>query len=395
MTRGDHPAKLDEPMDFDLSSEQSQLKDSVDRLIDAIYGSLEARQTLAKQPLGFGEANWRRFAELGLTGIPFSEEEGGFGGGPVETMVVMEALGRGLALEPYLATVVLGGSAVRLGGSKAQKEQIIPGVVEGSLRLALAFTEKQSRYDLFDVGTSARKVDGGYLLEGAKSVVISGDGAQHLIVSARSSGNRRGREGISLFLVPADAAGVRIHGYSTQDGGRAAEIALSGVKLGAEALLGAEGKGLPILEHVAEYAIAALAAESVGIMEALHGLTVDYLKTRQQFGAPIGQFQVLQHRAVDMLIALEQARSMACYAAMMVEHADAAERAVALSAVKVQINRSCRIVGQEAVQLHGGIGMTMEYLGAHYFKRLTTIESLFGDTPHHLRRVSNAGGLVA
>ncbi len=395
MTRGDPSAKLDEPMDFDLTSEQSQLKDSVDRLIGAIYGSLEARQALAKQPLGFAEANWALFAELGLTGIPFSEEEGGFGGGPVETMVVMEALGRGLALEPYLASVVLGGSAVRLGGSAAQKEQIIPGVVEGSLRLALAFTEKQSRYDLFDVGTSARKADGGYVLEGAKSVVISGDGAQHLIVSARSSGNRRDREGISLFLVPADAAGVRIHGYPTQDGGRAAEIALSGVKLRAEALLGAEGEGLPILERVAEYAIAALAAESVGIMEALHGLTVDYLKTRQQFGAPIGQFQVLQHRAVDMLIALEQARSMACYAAMMVEHADSAERAVALSAVKVQVNRSCRIVGQEAVQLHGGIGMTMEYLGAHYFKRLTMIESLFGDTPHHLRRVSSAGGLAA
>lgn len=382
-------------MDFDLSSEQSQLKDSVDRLIGATYGSLEARQKLAKEPLGFAVANWAQFAELGLLGIPFSEEEGGFGGGPVETMVVMEALGRGLALEPYLASVVLGGSAVRLGGTAAQKDEIIPGIVEGSLRLALAFTEKQSRYDLFDVAASARKADGGYVLEGAKSVVISGDSAQRLIVSARTSGNRRDRDGISLFLVPAKAEGVKIHGYPTQDGGRAAEIALSGVKLGPEALLGAEGRGLAILERVADYAIAALAAESVGIMEALHGLTVDYLKTRQQFGAPIGQFQVLQHRAVDMLIALEQARSMACYAAMMVEHHDTAERAAALSAVKVQINRSCRIVGQEAVQLHGGIGMTMEYLGAHYFKRLTMVESLFGDTPHHLRRVSDAGGLAA
>ncbi len=382
-------------MDFDLTPEQSQLKDSVDRLIGATYSSLEARQKLGREPLGFAEANWMQFAELGLTGIPFSEEEGGFGGGPVETMVVMEALGRGLALEPYLATVVLGGSAVRLGGTAAQKEEIIPGVVDGSLRLALAFTEKQSRYDLFDVAASARKAEGGYVLEGAKSVVLSADSAQQVIVSARTSGNRRDREGISLFLVPAGAEGVKIHGYPTQDGGRAAEIALSGVKVRAEALLGAEGKGLSILERVAEHAIAALAAESVGIMEALHRLTVDYLKTRQQFGTPIGQFQVLQHRAVDMLIALEQARSMACYAAMMVEHADAAERAVALSAVKVQVNRSCRIVGQEAVQLHGGIGMTMEYLGAHYFKRLTMIESLFGDTNHHLRRVSSAGGLAA
>lgn len=382
-------------MDFDLTSEQSQLKDSVDRLISATYGSLEARQKLGKEPLGFAEVTWMQIAELGLTGIPFPEEDGGFGGGPVETMVVMEALGRGLALEPYLASVVLGGSAVRLGGTAAQKERIIPGVVEGSLRLALAFTERQSRYDLFDVALSARQIEGGYLLEGAKSVVLSGDSAQQLIVSARVSGDRRDREGISLFLVPAEAEGVKIHGYPTQDGGRAAEIALSGVRLGPDALLGTEGKGLAILERVAEYAIAALAAESVGIMEALHGLTVDYLKTRQQFGAPIGQFQVLQHRAVDMLIALEQARSMAYYAAMMVEHADAAERAAALSAVKVQINRSCRIVGQEAVQLHGGIGMTMEYLGAHCFKRLTMIESLFGDTPHHLNRVGDAGGLAA
>jgi pimeloyl-CoA dehydrogenase small subunit len=382
-------------MDFDLSPEQTQLKDGVDRLIASTYGSLEARQKLARQPLGFSEAGWARFAEMGLLGIPFSEEEGGFGGGPVETLLVMEALGRGLALEPYLATVVLGGSAVRLGGPAALKERVIPGIVEGNLRLALAFTEKQSRYDLFDVATTARKTAEGYALEGAKSVVIHGDSAHQIVVSARISGSRRERDGISLFLVPADADGVKIHGYPTQDGGRAAEIAFSGVTVSAQDLIGKEGAGLPILERVAEFAIAALASEAVGIMEALHALTVDYLKTRQQFGAPIAQFQVLQHRAVDMLIALEQARSMAAYAAMMVDHPDAAERAAALSAVKVQVNRSCRLVGQEAVQLHGGIGMTMEYLGAHYFKRLTMIESLFGDTTHHLRRVSAAGGLAA
>ncbi len=382
-------------MDFDLSPEQTQLKDGVDRLIASTYGSLEARQKLATQPLGFSETGWARFAEMGLLGIPFSEEEGGFGGGPVETLLVMEALGRGLALEPYLATVVLGGSAVRLGGSAALKERVIPGIVEGNLRLALAFTEKQSRYDLYDVATTARKTAEGYVLEGAKSVVIHGDSAHQIVVSARISGSRRERDGISLFLVPADADGVKIHGYPTQDGGRAAEIAFSGVTVSAEDLIGKAGAGLPILERVAEFAIAALASEAVGIMEALHALTVDYLKTRQQFGAPIAQFQVLQHRAVDMLIALEQARSMAAYAAMMVDHPDAAERAAALSAVKVQVNRSCRLVGQEAVQLHGGIGMTMEYLGAHYFKRLTMIESLFGDTTHHLRRVSAAGGLAA
>jgi pimeloyl-CoA dehydrogenase small subunit len=382
-------------MDFDLSSEQTQLKDGVERLVAATYGSLEARKAQGAGPLGFSEKSWAQFAEMGLLGIPFTEEEGGFGGGPVETLVVMEALGKGLALEPYLATVVLGGGAVRLGGSDELKQRVISGIVEGSSRLALAFTEKQSRYDLNDVATTARKAGDGFVLEGAKSVVINGDSAQHLVVSARTSGNRRDKAGISLFLVTADAPGVKIHGYATQDGGRAAEVALSGVQVGAAELIGPLDQGLPILERVSEFAIAALAAEAVGIMEALHGLTVEYLKTRQQFGAPIGNFQVLQHRAVDMLIALEQARSMAAYAAMMVEHDNAAERGAALSAVKVQINRSCRIVGQEAVQLHGGIGMTMEYLGAHYFKRLTMIESLFGDTPHHLRRVDVAGGLAA
>jgi pimeloyl-CoA dehydrogenase small subunit len=382
-------------MDFDLSSEQTQLKDGVDRLIAATYGSLEARQKLAKEPLGFSETIWAQFAEMGLTGIPFEEEDGGFGGGPVETMVVMEALGRGLALEPYLATVVLGGGVLRLAGSAALKERLIPGIVEGTTRLALAFTEKQSRYDLFDVATTAKASSGGFVLEGAKSVVIHGDSARHLIVSARTSGGRRDHDGISLFLVPAHAPGVKVNGYATQDGGRAAEIALSAVTVGEADLIGRLDHGLPILERVAEFAITALAAEAVGIMEALHALTVDYLKTRQQFGAPIGNFQVLQHRAVDMLMALEQARSMAFYAAMMVDHTDARERAAALSAVKVQINRSCRLVGQEAVQLHGGIGMTMEYLGAHYFKRLTMIESLFGDTAHHLRKVDAAGGLAA
>lgn len=382
-------------MDFDLSPEQAQLQDGVERLLASAYGSLEARTAQGSGPSGFSDKTWAQFAEMGLLGIPFAEEEGGFGGGPVETLVVMQALGKALALEPYLATVVLGGSAVRLGGAEEMKARVIPGIVDGSLTLALGFTEKQSRYDLHDVATTARKAEGGYLLEGAKCVVINGDSAGEIIISARTRGERRERDGISLFLVPADAPGLTRLGYPTQDGGRAAEISLGGVRLGEAALIGPLHGGLPILQRVAEHAIAALAAEAVGIMAALRAMTVEYLKTRQQFGAPIAQFQVLQHRAVDMFIALEQARSMAFYAAMMVDHEDAAERAAALSAVKVQINRSCRLVGQEAVQLHGGIGMTMEYLGAHYFKRLTVIESLFGDTPHHLKIVAAAGELAA
>jgi pimeloyl-CoA dehydrogenase small subunit len=380
-------------MDFDLSSEQSQLKESVDRLIGGIYVSLDARRAQGASAVGFSAGTWVQFAELGLLGIPFSEEEGGYGGGPVGISLVMEAIGRNLALEPYFATVVLGGSALRFGASPAQKERLIPAIVDGSLRLALATTERQSRYDLVDVATTATRTAAGYVLNGAKCVVINGDSAGSLIVSARTSGERRDPAGISLFLVAADALGVTIRGSAAQDGGRVAEVDLAGVLVAADDRIGTEGAGLATLERVQEHAIAALAAEAVGVVETLHGLTLDYLRTRKQFGAPISSFQVLQHRAVDMFIELEQARSMAFYAAMMVEAEDADERRIALGSVKVQINKACRLVGQEAVQLHGGIGMTMEYMGAHCFKRLTMIENLFGDTAHHLRRVAAKGGL--
>ncbi|KFI29369.1 pimeloyl-CoA dehydrogenase small subunit [Haematobacter massiliensis] len=382
-------------MDFDFTSEQSQLKDSVDRFLAARYGSLEDREKNRKQTGGFDPAIWAGYAELGLLGMPFSEEDGGFGGGPVETMIAMEAVGRTLALEPYLSTGVLGATALRLAGNAQQKETLIPEVAEGNLRLSLAFQEPQARYDLFDVATRAEAQGAGFVLTGRKELVLNGDTAGLFIVSARTAGERRDESGITLFLVPADRDGVTVRGYASQDGGRLADVDFSGVVLNAEDVLGEVGQGYPVLERVSEAGIAALAAEAVGAMEALHGLTVDYLKTRNQFGVAIGSFQVLQHKAVDMLLMVEQARSMAYYAAMMVEAEDAAERRAALSAVKVQINRSARFVGQTAVQLHGGIGMTMEYLGAHYFKRLAIIETQFGDTAYHLARVTDAGGLIA
>ncbi|MFC1457038.1 acyl-CoA dehydrogenase family protein [Microvirga arabica] len=382
-------------MNFDLTSEQMLLKDSIDRLIANRYGSLEQREAYRKEPFGFSEATWAQFGELGLLGLPFSEQDGGFGGGPVETMIVMEALGRGLALEPYLATVVLGGGFLRLGGNAEQKARYIPQIVEGSLKLALAQSERQARFDLSDIATVARKTKEGYVINGRKSVVLSGDSADLFVVSARTSGERRDQNGITLFLVEADALGLTRHTYTTQDGGRASEITFSDVTVSSDSVLGAVDEGFPLLERVVGEAVAALSAEAVGAMEALHQLTVDYLKTRKQFGVAIGNFQTLQHRAVDMLTALEQARSMGMYAAMMLESNDVDERRSALAAAKVQINRSARFIGQEAVQLHGGIGMTMEYIGAHYFKRLTTIECLFGDTPHHLRQVAQAGGLVS
>lgn len=382
-------------MDFDFSDEQTLLRESVSRWAADTYSTLEQLAAARAEPLGFPEARWAELAELGLLGLPFSEEDGGFGGGPVEMQVVMEALGGVMAPEPFLASVILGGGALRLAGSAAQKAALLPGLMEGTARLAFAHSEVQARYDLNDVATSARPVDGGFRLDGRKCVVLNADAAKTLVVSARTAGGRRDEAGITLFLVPADAPGVAIVPYATQDGGRAADVTLSDVLVSADAVLGETGAGLEVIERVTDGAIAAVSAEAVGLMDALHALTVDYLKTRKQFGVSIGSFQALQHKAVDMFVALEQARSMALYAAMMAEAEDPEERRVALSAAKVQINRSARFVGQTAVQLHGGIGMTMEYIGAHHFRRLAMIELMFGDTPYHQRRVVAAGGLVS
>ena len=381
-------------MDFDLSDEQRQLKDSIERLLRDSYDDLNLRRGYVKEPKGYSEALYKQYAELGLTAVPFSEDSGGLGQGLTETMIIAEAFGRALAVEPYLATVVLAGGVLRHAGNATLAAELIPALIEGRLTMALAFQERQSRYDLADVATTA-KADGkgGYTLEGEKSVVWSGDSADKLIVSARVSGNRADRSGIALFLVDAKASGVTRKGYPTQDGLRAADVTLSSVRVGADAVIAGPDKGLEVLELVADEATAALCAEAVGAMAALQELTVDYLKTRKQFGVPIGSFQVLQHKAVDMFTAVEQARSMAFYATMMAGDPDAKERRKAISAAKVQIGRSIKIVGETGIQLHGGIGMTMEYKAGHYFKRLTMIDLAFGDADHHLRRLAAAGGL--
>ena len=383
-------------MDFDLSEEQQLLKDSVDRMTASRYGELKTRNELMKSPKGYGEALWKEFAELGLLAIPFDEGHGGMGQGAVETMLVAEAFGRALVLEPYFPTVILAGSALRLGASDAMKSKVIPSIVDGSLTLAFAHQEAQARFDLANVTTTA-KADGkgGYVLEGAKCVVLGGDSAGKLVVSARISGDPASKDGLALFLVDADAAGVTRRGYPIQDGTRAADITLSGVKVGADAVIGEPGKAFPIIERTIQNGIAYLAAEAVGAMNALHDLTVEYLKTRKQFGVAIGSFQVLQHRSVDMFVSVEQARSMAYYACVMIDEPDAVERRRAMHAVKVQVSKSARHVGQEAIQLHGGIAMTMEYKGGHYFKRLTTIDLMFGGADHHLRELAKAGGLLA
>jgi pimeloyl-CoA dehydrogenase small subunit len=382
-------------MDFEFSEEQRLLKDSVDRITAARYPDVKTRLGFMQEPAGYKAAIWKEYADLGLLAIPFDEAHGGLGQGAIETAIVMEALGQALALEPYLATVVLGGGALRHAGSDAQKQKLVPDIVAGKTTLALAHQEKQARFDLADVATSAKSDGkGGYTLEGEKCVALHGDSADWLIVSARVSGDRRAREGIGLFLVDAKAPGVSRRGYPTQDGQRAGDISLASVKVGSDAVLGAAGNGYAALERVVHEAIAALAAEAVGAMSALHDLTLDYLKTRKQFGVPIGSFQVLQHRAVDMFTHLEQARSMALYASMMAAEENPEERRKAIAAAKVQIGRSARFIGQEAVQLHGGIGMTMEYKAGHYFKRLTMIDMMFGNADHHLRELARAGGLI-
>jgi pimeloyl-CoA dehydrogenase small subunit len=379
-------------MDFDLTDEQRLLKDSVDRLIADQY-QFEQRKKYQAQPDGWSRETWQQFAELGLLGLPFAEQFGGFGGGSVETMIVMEAFGRGLVLEPYFATVILGGGLLRRAGTQAQQQALIPEIAQGKLKLAFAHVERQSRYDLADVATTARKDGTTWVLDGAKSVVLHGDCADRLLVTARVSGNRRDRDGIGLFLVDASASGVTRRGYPTQDGLRAAELTLSGVRVPISDALGEPGAALPVIEHVVDEAIAALCAEAVGTMQVMHETTLEYLKTRQQFGRPIGQFQVLQHRSVDMLVALEQARSMAMFAAVMAAEEDATERRRAMAAAKVQIGRSGKHIGQEAIQLHGGIGMTMEYKVGHYFKRMTMIDMLFGDADTHLATLARLGGL--
>jgi pimeloyl-CoA dehydrogenase small subunit len=381
-------------MDFDLNDEQRQLKDSLDRLLADSYGELTKRHGYMKEPKGYSAALWKQYADLGLLAVPFAEEHGGLGQGLTETMIIAEGFGRALALEPYLATVVLAGGALRHSGNDALLKELVPGIVEGRTTLALAHQERQARYDIADTATTARSDGkGGYTLEGEKAVVLHGDHADKLIVAARAQGGRADRGGIGLFLIDAKASGVTRRGYPTQDGMRAADVTLSAVRVGPEAVVAGPDKGLGVLERVIDEAIAALSAEAVGAMGGLHELTVDYLRTRKQFGVPIGSFQVLQHRAVDMLTALEQARSMAYYATMMAAEPDSGQRRKAMSAAKVQIGRAAKHIGQEAIQLHGGIGMTMEYKAGHYFKRLTMIDLAFGDADHHLRELAKVGGL--
>ncbi len=377
-------------MDFDLSDDQRLLKESVDRLIADQY-KFEQRKKYLTEPKGWSDAVYAQLAELGLLGLTFEETLGGFGGGPVETMIVMEAFGRGLVLEPFFPTVILGGGLLRRAGSPGLLGGLAPAITAGKLKLAFAHIERHSRYDLGDVATTARKEGGAWLLNGAKSVVLHGDTADKIFVTARTSGAQRDRDGVGLFLIDANAPGVSRRGYFNQDRLRAAEITLSNVRVSGDGVLGESM--LPTIEHVIDEAIAALCAEAVGAMQVMHDTTLDYMKTRKQFGRTIGSFQVLQHRSVDMLVALEQARSMAMFAAVMAAEENPIERKRAIAAAKAQIGRSGHLIGEEAVQIHGGIGMTNEYSVGHSFKRMTMIGQMYGDADAHLAVLASLGGL--
>jgi pimeloyl-CoA dehydrogenase small subunit len=378
-------------MDFEFSEEQQLLKDSIEGLLGDKYDFEQRKKFLAGSE-GWSREIWKQYAELGLLGLPFAEEHGGIGGGPVETMIVMGTIGNALALEPYLPTVVLAGGAIRRFGTDAQKNKYLPQIAEGKITGAFAHTERQSRYDLFDVKTTAKASGNGFTLDGQKSVVLNGDQADFLVVTARVSGNQRDKDGLGLFIVDAKANGVSRRGYRTQDGLSAAEVQFSGVKVEADAVIGKPGAALPLIEQIADDGIAALCGEAVGVLAALTEATTDYLRTRKQFGINIGSFQVLQHRNVEMLIAAEQAKSMALLATMMVNESDPVTRRKTLAAAKTQIGRSAQFVGEQAIQLHGGIGMTMELKVGHWFKRATAIDIQFGDADYHLEQFGNLGG---
>ncbi|MGZ5183157.1 MAG: acyl-CoA dehydrogenase family protein [Ramlibacter sp.] len=370
-------------MNFEHTEERRMLADSLDRFIAERYG-FETRDRIAASSQGYSSEMWARFAELGAIGVLLREEDGGFGGSGFDIAVVFEALGRGLVVEPFLGSAVLAAEAIAAAGDEAQKESLA-GIADGSLVAGFAHDEPGSHYELARVQTRAVRSGDGWILSGAKSVVAQGEAAGLFVVSARTAGAVDDEAGISLFLVPADAAGLTVRGAPTIDGGRVAELSFAEVRLDGGALLGTEGGGFAVLERAVGRGVLALCAEALGAMEVAKAATLDYLRTRKQFGAPIGSFQALQHRMADLLLEIEQARSAVINAAAALD-ADRITRERALSAAKMSIGRIGTLVAEECIQLHGGIGMTWELPLAHYAKRLVMIDHQLGDEDHHLER---------
>ena len=373
-------------MDFSLSEVQMMLNDSVEKFISNDY-DFESRQKYASSVLGYSEKVWQTFAELGWTAVPFSEADGGFDGGPIESMVMMQQFGRGLVVEPYLANVVLAGGILRRLANDAQKTKWLEPMIAGELQTALAFVEPQAHYDLSNVATSATADGDGWVINGTKGLVLNGGNAGLLIVPARTSGGGNSLDGITLFAVGGLTDGVTRRSYPTIDGQQAAEIRLDKVLVDKTAVLGEVGGAYSTLEAVIDEATLAICAEAVGIMQILTDKTVEYSKSRVQFGVPIGSFQALQHRMVDMLTACEQSYSLLIWASTA--NADGNDEAKkSISAMKYQIGTAGRKVGQEAVQIHGAMGVTWDLDVAHYFKRLTAIGQMFGNADWHLDKLA-------
>ncbi len=371
-------------MDIRYSEEQLMLRDSVRKFIEQDY-SFESRKKIINSPEGTSRENWALFADLGWLTIPFRKEDGGYGGSAIDTAIMMEEFGKGLVIEPYLSGILLAGALLSRLGTEDQKAQLIEPVMSGELRLALAYNEPQARYDLADVMTSACRNGDGFVVKGHKSVVLHGDSADKLIVVARTAGEQRDEEGISLLLVDHDQAGVRQKAYATVDGHRAAELTLSNVHVSNDGLLGEEGEAFPHLCQAIDRATLAACSEAVGAMESVLWKTVAYTQQRKQFGIPIASFQALRHRMAEMYIECEQARSIVLMANLAMD-ADPENSAKAVSAAKIRVGKAARRVGEEAVQIHGAIGVTDEFDIGHYLKRLTTIQYLFGSTEYHRQR---------
>ena len=373
-------------MDFNFNEEQTLIQRQVAQFIQRDY-EWEKRQVLVASDLGFSSENWKIFAELGWLGISLSENSGGFGGSALESMIIMEEFGKGLVVEPFLETVILCSGLIDSCGNEEQKADLLGPVISGEMHLALGFTEPQSRFNLADVTTEAKKKNGDYLVNGFKSVVMNGPNANKLIISARTSGKQIDKEGISLFIIDSNLDGVSLRNYPTVDGRRASEVTLENVIVPSSSLLSEEGNGFQHLEDAIDTATLAICAEAVGAMEVLYKTTVEYTKIRKQFGQAIGKFQVLQHRMVDMFMEYEQSKSLLYMATIKnVEGSKDAKKAI--SGLKYQVGKAAKFIGQQSVQLHGGMGVTEELSVGHFFKRLTTIITIFGNTDYHLKRYS-------
>jgi alkylation response protein AidB-like acyl-CoA dehydrogenase len=371
-------------VDFNFSEEQDMVRDGLSRMVRETYG-WETRNEAIASKAGWRPEVWAQLAELGILGMPFGEDVGGFGGGAVDSMIVMEEFGKGLVVEPFVPTVVCAGGFLKHAGTDAQREEHLSAIIDGSRIFAFAYAEPRGRFNYADLETTAKKSGDSYVLNGHKAVVIGAPWASHLVVTARTGGAQRDAQGVSVFLVDKAASGVVTRDYETVDGRRASEVYFENVSVPADALIGDEGGALPLIELVTDEAIAALCAEACGAMKTAHGMTVEYSRQRKQFGVPIGSFQVLQHRMVDMYTQYEQSVSLS-YLATLKLSADEQERKRTVSAAKVGVGQAARYIGQEAVQIHGGNGVTDEYAIGHYFKRLTVFDTEFGNVDHHMKR---------